>query len=109
MGYDRGAVVKGPDLFADHDYRPYVCISDETHPFDDEESLYATATTTARDVAIHLSDGDFESGGVPRDTYVNPWTVVTIRHVDVRHQEGLLVAGQTEAIAREAAGYLGVR
>lgn len=109
MGYDRGAVVKGPDLFADHDYRPYVCISDETHPFDDEESLYAAATTTARDVAIHLSDGDFESGGVPRDTYVNPWTVVTIRHADVRHQEGLLVAGKTEAIAREAAGYLGVR
>nr|WP_323173619.1 hypothetical protein [Natrialba sp. PRR66] len=52
--YERGAVVKGPDLLADHDYRPYVCLSDRTHPFHDEEALYAAATTTRRAVAIPL-------------------------------------------------------
>lgn len=68
MEYSRGAVVKGPDLFAGHDYRPYVCLSDDMHPFSDEEALYAAVTTTRRSVAIPLSDSDFKSGGVPRES-----------------------------------------
>jgi len=106
--YERGAVVKGPDLFADHDFRPYVCLSDDTHPFSDEEGLYAAATTTHRSAAIRLSEADFETGGLPRETYVNPWTVVTIRHADIHGEEGQLVAATTEEIATDAAGYLGI-
>lgn len=67
------------------------------------------ATTTRRSAAIPLSDDDFETGGLPRGTYVNPWTVVTIRHAAMQHVEGKLVATTTEKIAREAAGCLGVR
>ncbi|WP_152041154.1 hypothetical protein [Salinigranum salinum] len=107
--YDRGAVVKGPDLFADYDYRPYVCLSDDIHPFSDEEALYAAITTTRRAVAIPLTDDDFTSGGLPRDSYVNPWTIATIRHADIQHEEGRLVDATTETIAEEAAGYIGVR
>lgn len=107
--FERGAVVKGPDLLADHDSRPYVCLSDRTHPFHDEEALYAAATTTRRAVAIPLTDDDFVSGGLPRESYVNPWTVVTIRHADMEREEGRLVEATTEKIATEAAGYLGIR
>ncbi len=107
--YERGAVVKGPDLLANHDYRPYVCLTDRTHPFHEEEALYAAATTTRRAVAIPLTDDDFVSGGLPRESYVNPWTVVTIRHADIGHKEGHLVETTTEKIATEAAGYLGIR
>jgi mRNA-degrading endonuclease toxin of MazEF toxin-antitoxin module len=107
--YDRGAVVKGPDLFADYDYRPYVCLSDDTHPFSDEEALYAAVTTTQRAVAIPLTDDDFTTGGLPRESYVNPWTIATIRHADIQHEEGRLVDTTTETIAQEAAGYIGVR
>ncbi|MFT4905905.1 MAG: mRNA interferase MazF [Natronomonas sp.] len=109
MAYDRGTVVKGPDLLANHNYRPYVCLSDEIHPFSDEEALYAAATTTRRAVAIPISEADFESGGLPQETYVNPWTVVSIRHADIDHNEGRLVKQTVEEIAQEAAGYLGVR
>ena len=108
-GYERGAVVKGPDLLADHDYRPYVCMSDRTHPFHDEEAVYVAVTTTRRSVAISLTDDDFVSGGLPRRSYANPWTVVTIRHADVGRKEGHLVDATAEQIATEAAGYLGVR
>ena len=101
-------MVKGPDLFADYDYRPYVCISDNTHPFSDEEALYAAVTTTRRAVAIPLTDGDFTTGGLPRESYVNPWTIATIRHADIQHEEGRLVDATIETIAEEAAGYLGV-
>jgi hypothetical protein len=109
MAYERGVVVNGPDLFADYEFRPYVCVSDETHPFSDEEALFAAVTTTSRDVAIRLTDEDFASGGLPSDSYVNPWTVVSIRHADIEQAEGRLIDATIEAIATEAAGYLGVR
>jgi hypothetical protein len=108
VSYERGTVVKGPDLFADYAFRPYVCLSDETHPFSDEEALYAAATTTRRAVAIPLTAADFETGGLPRDTYVNPWTVVSIRAADIHGIEGRLVASTTDKIATDTAGYLGV-
>ena len=107
--YTRGAVVKGPDLFADNEYRPYVCLSDDTHPFSDEEALYAAVTTTRRVVAIPLTDDDFRAGGLPRESYVNPWTIATIRHADMQHEEGRLTDTAAETIAKEAAGYLRIR
>ncbi len=109
MPYKRGAIVKGPDLLGDNSFRPYVCLSDNTHPFSDEEALYAAITTTRRAVAIPLGDGDFVSGGLPRDSYVNPWTVVVIRHTDMEGKEGHLTETTTEKIAEDSAGYLGVR
>ena len=109
MAYERGTVVKGPDLFADYDHRPYVCLSDDTHPSGDEEALYAAVTTTQRTAAIPLTDDDFATGRLPRESYVNPWTVVSIRHADIEREAGRLVKETTEKIAREAAGYLGVR
>lgn len=108
MSYDRGTVVKGPDLFADHPYRPSVCLSDDTHPFSDEEALYAAVTTTRRPVAVPLTDDDFTSGGLPRDSYVNPWTIVSIRHADIETEEGQLIEETTDTIARAAVGYLGM-
>jgi mRNA-degrading endonuclease toxin of MazEF toxin-antitoxin module len=105
----RGAVAKGPDLFADNDFRSYVRISDDTHPFADEEAVYVAATTTRRSAAIPLTEGEFADGGLPRETYVNPWTVVTIRHADIRGKEGRLTEEATETIASATAGYLGVR
>lgn len=107
--FTRGAVVKGPDLLGDHDYRPYVCLSDDSHPFHEEEALYTAVTTTRRAVAIPLHDDDFASGSLPRESYANPWTVVVIRHADIENEEGRLVEAKTEQIARDTAEYLGVR
>lgn len=108
MTGERGSVVKGPDLFADNDFRPYVRINDDSHPFADEEAVYVAATTTRRSAAIPLTEADFASGGRPRETYVNPWTVVTIRHADIHGEEGRLTDEATETTARATAGCFGV-
>ncbi|ERJ05179.1 PemK-like protein [Halorhabdus tiamatea SARL4B] len=105
--YARGTVVKGPDLLGSHEYRPYVCLSTDTPPFRDEEAVYAVVTTTRRSAAIPLADTDFTSGGLPRESYVNPWVLVTIKHADIHEIEGQLVADTVEQIAREAATHLG--
>ena len=106
--YTRGMVVKGPDLFAEHDYRPYVCLSDDSHPFSEQEALYAAVTTTRRAVAIPLGDDDFASGRLPRESYVNPWTIVSIRHGDIQQEEGRLDEETVRQSTGDAAGYLGV-
>lgn len=75
--YERGAVVRGPDVFGGHSYRPWVTLTDRSHPFEDEEGLYAAVTTTRRSVAVPLAADDFVSGGLPRESYVNPWAVIS--------------------------------
>lgn len=105
---ERGHVVEGPDLFGPHSHRPYVRVSDETHPFEGEEALYATVTTTRRTAAIRLTADTFASGGLPRESYANPWTIATIKHADVAGVEGRLTEDVTDRIARATAGYMGV-
>lgn len=104
----RGTVVKGPDLFGPYTHRPFVRLSDATHPFSDEEALYAVVTTTRRSVAIPLTDEDFATGSLPQESYVNPWTITSIRHADIQAEEGQLIETTTETIAQEAAGYVGI-
>jgi hypothetical protein len=106
--YERGVVVKGPDVFGGHDYRPFVCLSDESHPFSDEEALYTAVTTTRRVQAIPLTTDDFVEGGLPRESYVNPWTLTSFRHADISGTEGVLTQSTAESIASVAASYLGI-
>lgn len=107
QSYARGTVVKGPDLMGPHDYRPYVCLSTEHPPFRDEEAVYAVVTTTRRSAAIPLTEADFVSGALPRESYVNPWVLVTIKHADVQEIEGQLTDDTVEKVAREAANHIG--
>ena len=107
QSYARGAVVKGPDLLGPHEHRPYVCLSTVDPPFRDEEAIYAVVTTTRRSAAVPLAAGGFTSGGLPRDSYVNPWVLVTIKHADIQEREGHLADDTVDKIAREAASHLG--
>lgn len=105
--YARGTVVKGPDLLGPHDHRPYVCLSTDEPPFRDEEAVYAVVTTTRRSAAIPLTATDFTNGGVPRDSYVNPWVLVTIKHTVIQGIEGHRTEDTVDTIAREAATHIG--
>jgi mRNA interferase MazF len=105
--YSRGTVVKGPDLLGPHDYRPYVCLSTDDPPFRDEEAVYAVVTTTRRSAAIPLASTDFTSGGLPRESYVNPWVLVTIKHANIQEIEGQLTVDTVDKVAQEAAAHIG--
>jgi mRNA-degrading endonuclease toxin of MazEF toxin-antitoxin module len=107
QSYHRGAVVKGPDLLGPHPHRPYVCLSTDDPPFRDEEAVYAVVTTTRRSAAIPLASADFTTGGLPRDSYVNPWVLVTIKHADIQDIEGQLADDTVNKIARDAGAHIG--
>lgn len=104
--YSRGDVVKAPDPFG-HPSRPFVALSDGTHPFANEEAIYAAITTTARSDAIPITGDDFLSGGLPVDpSYASPWVLLTIKHADVMDQDGTLDDQTTDRIAGNAAHYV---
>lgn len=98
--YTRGDVVKGPDTVGPHEERPFVCLSNETHPFSDEEALYAAVTTSRRSIAIPLADSDFVTGGLPEESYVNPWTVTILKHADIIKLEGRLDEATTRSVTQ---------
>ena len=67
MKYDRGDVVFGADPFDnDKDARPWLIISDDSHPFYGEQ--YVSLTLTSKmwyDDGFELCDDDWIRGGMP--------------------------------------------
>lgn len=91
MGYDRGEVWWGP---APHksspSYRPWVVISDETHPFADTECIALAMTTQQHTGSVPVPDGAWESGGSNKDAYISPWYVSTLKLRDFDRKQGQL-------------------
>lgn len=55
--------------------RMFAVISTRTHPFEDEQFLGATITTTDHLVAHPLKDIYWEYGGTPEDSYILPLSI----------------------------------
>lgn len=108
MSYTRGEVVRGPDLLGPHRHRPYVLISTADHPFQDEEGLWATVTTTSRSRAIPLDDEGFKSGGLDKPSFASPWNVVTIKFADMDELEGVLNDDVLRKIVTDVGFYIGL-
>lgn len=105
--FSRGDVVKGPNPFSSDPVRPYIALSDGTHPFCRNEAVYAAVTSTPRSEAIPITAEDFESGGLPIDpSYASPWAILTFKHDDILEQEGVLNEQTTQRIAGDAARYV---
>jgi mRNA-degrading endonuclease toxin of MazEF toxin-antitoxin module len=104
--YDRGTVVIAADPFKAGGRRPFVLISNRTHPFQGTEYIAATMTTTERDDAISISDDDWEVGSSPRDSYVSPWAVMTLKDAEIDRRVGRLRASVLRQIAEELYGYV---
>lgn len=104
MKYGQGAVVWGPGLVRDE--RPWVVINNRRHPFEDEECVVVAVTTTERERAVPLNDGDFSEGGVPRTSYISPWFVTTRKTTSMNERQGLLTDEAFERVHQEMLRYL---
>jgi len=102
MAAARGEVWWGP---APHKsspaYRPWLVVSDDTHPFAATECLGLAMTTQQHSEGIPVPDGAWIRGGSKKDAYVSPWYVATLKHRDIDDQQGELRADiVSEAIER---------
>lgn len=82
MSFGQGDVLVAADPFGHTPRRPYLVVSNEHRPFHGEEYLVAGITTTEREDALPLVDA-LDAGTLDRESYVSPWTVLTIRHETV--------------------------
>lgn len=101
MTYGQGDVVVAVDPFGAAPRRPYLVISNDIRPFQGEDYLVAGITTTVREEAIPLA-GRYEAGRLDRESYVSPWTVLTVRD----HQISKRVAVVAEQILTDVAAAL---
>jgi mRNA-degrading endonuclease toxin of MazEF toxin-antitoxin module len=105
----RGEVWWGPALFKGGDvYRPWLVLSDDSHPFADEECIAVGLTTTEHAAGIRIDADEWASGGTPRRSYVSPWYCATLKHVDLDRHQGSLSTEFVSRVAHELAEYVGV-
>lgn len=64
--------------------RPLVVLSNDSHPFQDEQWIAVALSTVPRLRAIELTDGDWLAGTLPQRSYAYPWAVLSprVEHVD---------------------------
>jgi mRNA-degrading endonuclease toxin of MazEF toxin-antitoxin module len=108
MEYPRGTIVKGPDVIGPHSARPWLVVSDESHPFSYGECLVAAVTTTARDRAVELSPERFASGSLPRQSSVSPWVVTTLKTAEIQTEMATVTPETVTGVAADIAEYVGV-
>ena len=106
MSFSCGDVFLGLDFIGGGPRRPYVILSDSDHPFSSEEAIVTVVTTTERVKAIPLPDKKFESGELPRESFVSPWTVTTLKKSDMREKLGRLRDEAMDEVSAEVKSYI---
>ena len=71
-------------------YRPWLVISDDSHPFSAVECIGVGMTTQEHPEGIRVPADAWIRGGSRRTAYVSPWYVTTIKHRDLDDQQGTL-------------------
>lgn len=92
MTFDRGDVVYGADPFKGSDYsRPWLVISNATHPFQGEQYVVLALTTkTWHDGLLSIAKTEWIEGGTPERSHIVPWSVETLERSDIDHWQGTI-------------------
>jgi len=75
---------------SDSAYRPWLVVSDISHPFSQEECIVVAMTTRSHVAGIPIPDEGWVAGGSETDAYISPWYVMTVKHRDLDNQQGVL-------------------
>lgn len=71
-------------------YRPWLVVSDDSHPFADVECIGVGMTTRDHPDGIAVPDEAWVRGGSKTDAYISPWYATTIKQRDLDSQQGEL-------------------
>ncbi|MGM0447976.1 MAG: hypothetical protein ACQERM_06965 [Methanobacteriota archaeon] len=104
--YRRGTVVVAVDPFGNAPRRPYLIVSDSSHPFAGEQYIGAGISTKEYDASVPLA-GAFIEGGLDRESFVAPWAVVSLREATVDRAVARVEDEVTETTVRRMAGFVG--
>ena len=106
MAYPQGAIVIAEDPFGNNPKRPYLILSNDHVPFYGQEYIAVVITTTAQTEAIELTDNRFETGRLPRTSYVSPWSVLTLKDWMITKQPAQATDATVDDVRQEMETYL---
>ena len=108
--FERGDVVWHPAPFKSRpSERPFLILSDASHPFHGSEYAVVGLTRTNRPPAVELDRTAWELGDPGEESYASPWYVFTIKHDNIVRPKGALTAAATDEIAEAVAAMIGVK
>lgn len=105
---ERGDVVRSEDPFklGTDKQRPWLVINNESHPFGDEQHLAVAISTNQYERSLALESEVWETGGVPRESFVSPWVVHSPRREDLIAWQGRVTDTFVSLIVTELGAYL---
>lgn len=74
-------------------YRPWVVVSDDTHPFAHTECIALAMTTQQHPAGITVPEDAWVAGGSQKQSYISPWYATALKHRDLDRQQGRLREG----------------
>lgn len=104
----RGDVVRSSDPFKTgaERQRPWLIVNNGSHPFDDEQYVAVAVSTKEYDASLVLESAVWESGGVPRESFVSPWAVHSPRLEDLVAWQGRVTDAFVDRVVDELETYL---
>lgn len=86
MAYAQGSIVLVENPYADG-LRPVMIMSNGERPYQGKQYTFVIVTTTERDKAIRVEADDLTEGSLNADpSFVNPWSVHEVEHVEVNRR-----------------------
>ena len=84
MRPERGDVVRSSDPFKSgaDTQRPWLIVNNESHPFGEEQFVAVAISTKEYSDSLALEPVVWETGGVPRESFVSPWAIHSPRLED---------------------------
>lgn len=106
--YARGDVVRSLDPFklGDGAERYWLIISDEKHPFADEQYIAVAITTSHHEPGLEIPDEAWTDDPLPSQSYVSPWALHSPRIEDITDRVGGVGSEFCEAVLRASRKYL---
>lgn len=108
MNPERGDIVRSVDPFklGTDRQRPWLIVNNDSHPFADEQCVALAVSTKSYDDSIPLSEAVWETGSVPRESFVSPWAVHSPRVEDLETWQGRVQQPFVDRVVTAARGYL---
>lgn len=103
--HERGVVVVASDPFGNTPRRPYLIISDQTHPFAGNQSIALGISTKEYAESLPLAAA-FKTGTLDRESFVSPWAVVSLMDTDIDRAVARLTDEFAAAAADKMAQYV---
>lgn len=108
MEPNSGDVVRSTDPFklGRDRQRPWLVVSNDSHPNHGEQFIAVAVSTREYRHSLPLLTEVWETGGVPRESFVSPWAVHSPRIEDLETWQGRVAGEFVERIVAEVETYL---